>query len=276
MTLYDRHKCQKMTFYDIYDRHKMDDLRKISLTKNLSKLYEALLSESIISDLDPNIDGAQFGNEKGLGITHYLVKMVHQILTILDSNDQKEKYAVIVQLIDWSKAFDRQDPKLGVEAFIKNGVRPTLIPVLISFFQNRKMTVKWNGQFSSERDLPGGVPQGSTNGLLQYKSGSNDNADHVSEDMRFKFVDDLSILEKINLILTGISSYNFKNHGAADIGINQNFISNEHLNTQKSVESIQKWTNDNKAKLNTQKSSLIIINFTESQLPLESIWKILC
>ena len=23
MTLYDRHKCQKMTFYDIYDRHKM-------------------------------------------------------------------------------------------------------------------------------------------------------------------------------------------------------------------------------------------------------------
>ena len=202
-----------------------DDLRKISGTKNLSKLYEALLSDSIISDMVPYIDPSQFGNEKGLSITHYLVKMVNQILTILDTNNEYEKYAVLAALVDWSKAFDRQDPKLGIEAFIENGVRPSLIPVLISFFQNRMMTVKWHGLTSSPRYLPGGGPQGCTFGLLEYKANSNKNANHVPVDMRFKFVDDLSILEKINLILAGLACYNFKNHVASDIGINQKISS---------------------------------------------------
>ena len=36
-------------------------------------------------------------------------------------------------------------------------------------------------------------------------------------DEKFKFIDDLSILEVINLVMSGISSYNFKNHIASDI-----------------------------------------------------------
>jgi hypothetical protein len=122
------------------------------------------------------MDPSQFGNEKGLSIQHYLVKMVNRILTILDSNNEQEKYAVITMLVDWSKAFDRQDPKLGIESFIINGVRASIIPVLISYFQNRKMVVKWHGLLSSTRDLPGGGPQGCTFGLLEYKSNSNNNA----------------------------------------------------------------------------------------------------
>ena len=49
-----------------------------------------------------------FENVEGLSIQHYLVKMVNKILTILDTNNEGEKYAVLAQLIDWSKAFDRQ------------------------------------------------------------------------------------------------------------------------------------------------------------------------
>ena len=178
--------------------------RKIAGTPNLSKLYEALLSESIISDLDPHMDPSQYGNKKGLSMNHYLINMINRILTMLDTNNKDEKYAIVAQLIDWSKAFDRQDPRLGIEAFIRNGVRPTLISVLISFYQNRKMTVKWQNKFSSTRDLPGGCPQGCTNGILQYEVGSNDNADHVDAEMRYKFVDDLSILEVLNLVVIGI------------------------------------------------------------------------
>ena len=44
--------------------------------------------------MDFQIDRAQYGNEKGISTTHYLVKMVHKILTILDTNNEKEKYAV--------------------------------------------------------------------------------------------------------------------------------------------------------------------------------------
>ena len=188
--------------------------------------------------------------------------MVNKILTILDTNNEKEKFAVLSQLIDWSKAFDRQDPKLGIQSFIKNGVRPTLIPLLVSYFQERKMIVKWHGTTSSTHDLPGGGPQGCTLGLIEYKSNSNNNADHVPADMRYKFVDDLSTLEKINLILIGLSSYNFKHHVASDIGINQKFLPSSQ--SQQYLKQIEKWTHDNLMKLNVKKSKVMIFNYTDN------------
>ena len=246
----------------VYPPETTEDLRKISGTKNFSKIYESLISEPILEDMEPSMDPSQFGNVKGLSIQHYLVKMVNRILSILDENNENEKYAVLAQLIDWSKAFDRQDPTLGIKAFIKNGVRPTLIPVLMSYFMDRKMIVKWHGTQSSTRDLPGGGPQGCNLGLLEYKSNSNDNANHVPIDMRFKFVDDLSLLEKLNLILLGLSEYNFKNHVASDIGINQKYLHSENLESQGYLNAVEKWTEDNKMKLNAKKSKVIIFNFT--------------
>ena len=114
-------------------------------------------------------------------------------------------------MIDWSRAFDRQCPKLGIESFIKNGVRLELIPILISYFQDRKMRVKWHGELSRERDLPGGGPQGATIGILEYVSQSTSNVDFLDNDLQFKYIDDLSILEIINLVTIGITSYNFHN-----------------------------------------------------------------
>ena len=246
----------------VFPPESIDDLRKISGTKNLSKIYESLISDPVISDMSPKMDPSQFGNVKGLSIQHYLVKMVNKILTILDTNNEKEKFAVLSQLIDWSKAFDRQDPKLGIQSFIKNGVRPTLIPLLVSYFQERKMIVKWHGTTSSTHDLPGGGPQGCTLGLIEYKSNSNNNADHVPADMRYKFVDDLSTLEKINLILIGLSSYNFKHHVASDIGINQKFLPSSQ--SQQYLKQIEKWTHDNLMKLNVKKSKVMIFNYTDN------------
>ena len=61
----------------------------------------------------------------------------------LDKNNKEEANAVLLQLVDWSQAFDRQCPELAVKSFIENGVRKSLIPVLVNYFQNRKMIVKW-------------------------------------------------------------------------------------------------------------------------------------
>ena len=113
-----------------------------STADDLRKIYKALLSETILLDMEPNVDKYQNGNEKGLSIQHYFVNMVPKILTILDTNNDKYKY----------------------------------------------------GEFSTVRDLPGGGPQGATMGLIEYKSNSNNNADHIPTDMKFKFVDDFSVL----------------------------------------------------------------------------------
>ena len=79
------------------------------------------------------------------------------------------------------------------------------------------MKVKWHGQFSSERELKGGGPQGSSFGIWEYLSQSNENADCIEESDRFKFVDDLSFLEIIYLLSAGLATYNIHAHVPSDI-----------------------------------------------------------
>ena len=83
------------------------------------------------------MDPSKFGNQKNTSIQPYLVKMIQKILTELEG----AKFAVVASLIDCKVAFPRQCPKLGVEAFINMGVRPSLIPMLINFFQDTCLRV---------------------------------------------------------------------------------------------------------------------------------------
>ena len=136
--------------------------------------------------------------------------MIHSILTALDNNSRHDTFAIVVNLIDWTNAFPRQCPKLGIISFIHNGVRPALIPTLINYFQDRKMVVKWHGCTSVPRPINGGGPQGATLGILEYLSQSNHSSDSVSEEDRFKFVDDLTVLEIVNLLTIGITCFNIK------------------------------------------------------------------
>ena len=156
----------------------------------------------------------------------------------MDENSVKKSIAVLLQMVDWSQAFDRQSHKLGVESFVKNGVRPSLIPILISFFQNREMVVKWKGLKSSARPLPGGGPQGGTLGIEEYLSQSNDNVDFLELDEKFKFIDDLSILEIINLVSIGLASYNCHQHVPSDIAIENLYLDSKNIKSQEYLDSI--------------------------------------
>ena len=126
------------------------------------------------------------------------------------------------------------------------------------------MKIKWNKHISSSRDLPGGGPQGGTLGILEYKSQSNDNTDFLDEKEKFKFIDDLSILEVINLILSGISSYNVKQQVPSDISTGHKFFHSDHFKTQDYLNKISKWTIQKQMKLNSDKSNYMIFNFSKS------------
>ena len=172
-----------------------DDLRSISGLLNLNKVMEKIVCKFIVDDMRSQMDPSQFANTRGLSTQHYLIKMLDRILSVTDNSTKGECVAVLATLIDWKSAFPMQCPTLGVKSFIKNRVRASLIPVIASFFEGRQMRVKWRGQLSSVRYLPGSGPQGSTFGVLEYLSQSNDNADNVPPEDRYKFMDDLTILE---------------------------------------------------------------------------------
>ena len=167
-------------------------------------------------------------------------------------------------MIDWAQAFDRQSHYLGIKSFIQNGVRPALIPVLIDFFQDRKMEVKWKGLRSSSRPLNGGGPQGGTLGIIEYTSQSNDNSNFVPSSEKFKFIDDLSILELICLLSQGLASFYNKHSVPSDISIGGSYLPPENTKTQIYLKNLSNWTKKKEMKLNVEKTKYMIINLTRN------------
>ena len=99
-----------------------------------------------MEDISHTIDIGQFGGLPGIGTEHLIVCLLDRILKLLDRHTDRS--AVIMSSLDWSKAFDRQDPTPAIKEFIKLGVRPSLIPLLASYLTDRKMKVKFNGELS--------------------------------------------------------------------------------------------------------------------------------
>ena len=138
------------------------------------------------------------------------------------------------------------------------GVRSSLIPLIINYLQGRTMKAKWHGRTSTTRELNGGGPQGATFGICEYLAYSNRNADCVNPERRFKFVDDLTVLEKINLLIVGLSSFNTKMSVPNDIPEHNQYIPQENLESQQYLEQIRDWTQNQKMILNQKKSKLMI------------------
>ena len=231
---------------------------------NINKILEKVTCKMVISDMRKNMDPAQFGNRKGVSIQHYLVKLLDRVTSALDRNSRGEAVAVIATMYDWRQAFCRQCPNLAIKSFIKNGVRPALIPILISFFENRRMTVKWKNVMSVTKRLKGGGPQGSTNGVLSYMSQSNNNADSVPLEDRYKYFDDLTVVEIINLLNIGISTARVRDTVPSDLPEHNQQVDNNNLKSQEYCQRISQWTEQNLMELNAKKSKTILFNFSKN------------
>ena len=87
----------------------------------------------------------------------------------------------------------------------------------------------------------------------------------MAKDSRFKFVDDLTTLEKINLLLVGMASHNLKSQVPSEVNVSNLIIPSEHLKSQEYLNNIQKWTVKQKMKLNEQKTKCMILNFSRKK-----------
>ena len=126
------------------------------------------------------------------------------------------------------------------------------------------MSVKWRGVRSEPRKINGGWPQGATFGILGYLSQSNGNANMVEVDDRFKFIDDLSLLELIELCSVGIMAYNLNQHVPTDVPTHNQIIPAENLKSQAWLNQINQWTEDHQMLLNAKKTKCMIFNYTDN------------
>ena len=126
------------------------------------------------------------------------------------------------------------------------------------------MFVKWHGVTSSTKSLPGGGPQGTSLGLWSFLSQTNDNPEDTDNENIFKFVDDKTTLEIVNLMSIGIASHNPKVTVPSNVCTSNQIIPSKNLKTQEHLNDISKWTADKKMKLNVDKTKNIIFNFSKN------------
>jgi hypothetical protein len=85
----------------------------------------------------------------------------------------------------------------------------------------------------------------------------------VPVDDRFKFVDDLTTIEVINLLTIGLSSFYMKSQIPSDIPQHGQFIQSENLKSQEYLNQINTWTEDHKMIISEKKTKAMIFNFTD-------------
>ena len=197
-----------------------------------------------------------------MGTEHLMVLMVDRVLHLLDAPGAS---VVVMAAIDWMGAFDRLDPTVTIHKLIAMGVRPSIVPIIMEFLEDRKMTVRYNQAWSKWHCLVGGGPQGSWTGQMCYIGASDDAASWLDDEDRYKFCDDLSLLELVAIggILT---EYDFQQHVASDVGINQKFLDPTSYEMQENLNKVSEWTNMNKMKLNEAKTNYILFSRTRTDI----------
>ena len=126
------------------------------------------------------------------------------------------------------------------------------------------MKVKFREEISQSRKQPGSSAQGASLGNHEFLSQTNHNADVVPETDRFKFVDDLTCLEIINQLSIGLASHNWRLQVASDLPVHGQIIENTHLQSQKYLDEISRWTSNQKMLLNEIKTKAMGVNFTKN------------
>ena len=88
-------------------------------------------------------DFIQYGGLKGNSITHYIIEFLNFILSSQDSSDQT---AVMACMVDFCKAFNRQDHNILVTKLSDMGVPGWLLRIVIAFLKNRTILVNFKGK----------------------------------------------------------------------------------------------------------------------------------
>ena len=163
-----------------------------------------------------------------MGTEHLIISLIDQIKKY---QDDPEKLGVILNSYDWSAAFYKLDPTMVAFKCIKICIRSSLVKVVIDFMTDRKMEVKMNQQTSASHDLIGGAPQGSLIGQLLYIIGSDDVAMEIPDKDKFKYIDDLAVLQAIN-IRNKLTEYDVRNHIPSDVATTHKYLPPESYRLQ--------------------------------------------
>ena len=251
-----------------------DDLRPISLTPFFSKVTEHFVVKWLLHYIEHKIDIRQYGGMKANSITHYLIEFQNFILS---NQESRNPTAVLACLVDFSKAFNRQNHNILITKLSDMGVPAWLLKLVMAFLTNRTMVVRYMGATSSPRALPGGGPQGTLLGLLLFlvlindlgfSDQSNDVGEMITSKQNFKaanrlhikYVDDLSKAESIPLkenVIPAPCDRPLPDPFRARTG---HQLAPEKSEVIKQIYEISEYASENDMKINANKTKFMVFN----------------
>ena len=165
-----------------------EDLRPISLTRQLAKILEGFTLDSLMKEVGHLIDPKQFSTQ-GKSTTCALVYLLHKMFSALN----RGKIYARVLFADFSKGFDLVDHNVILCELETLRVNQLLINWSGSFLSQRSQQVKIAGTLSPSVKPRAGIPQGTKLAPLPFAILVNNLASEWPT--RVKYVGDASVLE---------------------------------------------------------------------------------
>ena len=177
--------------HKVGNKHNITNYRPIAILSVFSKVFEKLLHETIIHQINQQISFNQHGFMKKRSTSTNLVQITQQIANTLDEKGQMD-----IIYTDFQKAFDTIDTEIIIKKMHSLGFRQTLVEFFRSYLTGRQHQVFYNGTSSKVFVPTSGVPQGSIMGPLMFLIFINDLPEQLQCNV-LMFADDLKLSKRI-------------------------------------------------------------------------------
>ena len=204
---------------------KPKNYRPVALTSHLVKVFEKVLRNKIVMFIEQHnlLNPNQHGFRSGRSCLSQLIQHYDKVTAAMEEGKN-----VDVIYLDFSKAFDKLDFDITLQKLHNIGVTEKVFRWIKNFIIGRKQTVSISGAKSSTEPVISGVPQGSVLGPLLFLIMLGDIDSNTMYSSVSSFADDTRVLGEITDI-------------------------NSVLNTQKDLNTIYLWADNNNAQFNNEK-----------------------